>query len=62
MCDFFVYLCDPDKHYLCKKTGCQKECFHTLHREFSKDGKKYRYNDYSHNYEVVERSDDLSIR
>ena len=57
-----VYLCDPEKNNLCRKTACQKECKHTTHKEFSLDGKKYRYNDYSHNYEVVERSDDLSTR
>ena len=48
-----VFLCDPQKNTLCRKTGCQKECKHTTHREFSLDGKKYIYNHYLHKFEEV---------
>ena len=48
-----VYLCDPEKNDICRKTACQKECKHTTHKEFSLDGKKYKYNDFYHRYEEV---------
>lgn len=41
--DPYVYKCDPELNSECKKTACQRDCFLTLHKEFSKDGKKYRY-------------------
>lgn len=37
------YLCDPEKHTNCKKTLCQHECKYTLHPDYSKDGKKYKF-------------------
>lgn len=36
-----VYLCDPEKNKECEKTLCQKECFFTIDKKFSRDGKKY---------------------
>jgi hypothetical protein len=41
--DPWIYKCDPEKNSECRKTGCQRECFHTLHKEYSKDGKQYRF-------------------
>ena len=39
-----LYLCDPQKNVDCPKDICQTECFYTTKKEFSKDGKVYRYN------------------
>lgn len=39
----FFYKCNPKLNNLCKKADCQKSCFMTTHKEFSKDGKKYFY-------------------
>lgn len=41
--DPWVYKCDPEKNTKCRKTCCQTDCFLTTHREFSKDGKQYRF-------------------
>lgn len=43
MYDPWFYKCDPEKNSECKKTGCQRDCFLTLHKEYSKDGKEYRF-------------------
>ena len=45
MSDFdpYVYKCNPELNNECNKTCCQRDCFLTLHKEYSKDGKKYRY-------------------
>lgn len=32
-----TYVCDPKKNTKCKKRSCQKECFCTLHKEYSVD-------------------------
>lgn len=52
--DLVVYLCDPKKNGKCMKTACQDLCFHTLHAEFSKDGKRYRYNVDKDEYENLD--------
>lgn len=39
-----VYKCDPQKNTECKKRSCQSLCFHTLNSKYSADGRKYRYN------------------
>lgn len=49
----YVYKCDPSKHKDCKKTACQTDCFLTLHKEYSADGKRYRYE----GGELVEKGD-----
>lgn len=36
--DVDLFFCDPDKNFKCKKTLCQKDCFFTTKREFSKKG------------------------
>lgn len=33
-----VYLCDPAKNNLCRKTACGQLCHHTHRRECSVDG------------------------
>ena len=33
-----TYVCDPNKNTKCKKQSCQKDCFCTLHKEYSVDG------------------------
>lgn len=38
------YICDFERNKECKKTTCQKLCFHTLNPEYSVDGKRYRFN------------------
>ena len=43
MSDPWMYKCDPEKNSECEKTCCQSCCFLTTHKEFSKDGKRYRY-------------------
>ena len=43
MSDPWIYKCDPEKNNDCKKTCCQSDCFLTTHKEFSKDGKRYRF-------------------
>ena len=30
-----LYLCDPEKNTVCKKSGCKKQCFHTRFPEFA---------------------------
>ena len=30
-----LYLCDPEKNTVCKKSGCKKQCFHTTFPEFA---------------------------
>lgn len=30
-----LFLCDPEKNTICKKTACQKQCFHTCFPEFA---------------------------
>ena len=30
-----LFLCDPEKNIICKKTSCQKQCFHTCFPEFA---------------------------
>lgn len=37
---FDTYICDPEKHKDCKKTGCQVECFYTLNPKYAKDDVK----------------------
>ena len=32
-----LFLCDPEKNTECPKTSCQKDCFHTVRKEFSAD-------------------------
>ena len=49
-----VFRCNPKLNRKCKKAGCQKECFYTTHKEYSVDGKFYRYNEFFSNYEEVE--------
>lgn len=38
------YKCDPSKNTDCRKTACQNECKYTTKAECSADGKKYRFN------------------
>ena len=33
-----IYRCNPSKHKHCKKTACQRDCFHTVFQEYSIDG------------------------
>lgn len=49
----YVFRCDPEKYKECKKTSCQRECFMTTHKEYSADGKYYRYNQFFDNFEEV---------
>ena len=37
----YIFLCNPEKNTECKKADCQRSCFFTSHKEFSKDGKNY---------------------
>lgn len=30
-----LYLCDPEKNTVCKKSGCKKQCFHTTFPAFA---------------------------
>lgn len=30
-----LYLCDPEKNTVCKKSSCKKQCFHTTFPEFA---------------------------
>ena len=30
-----LYLCDPEKNTVCKKSGCKKQCFHTAFPAFA---------------------------
>ena len=30
-----LYLCDPEKNTVCKKSGCKKQCFHTTFPQFA---------------------------
>ena len=30
-----LYLCDPEKNVKCRKTSCQKTCFHTTFEEYA---------------------------
>lgn len=55
----YVFKCDPSKNKECKKTSCQRECHMTTKREYSLDGKLYRYNQFFDNFEEVndEQSD-----
>ena len=39
-----VYKCNPEKNTNCKKTLCQKDCFFTYNKDYSEDGKRYKYN------------------
>lgn len=39
----FIYKCDPKKNKDCRKTECQKSCFMTTHKEYSKDEKRYSW-------------------
>ena len=29
------YICDPDKNYICTKTGCHEDCWLTTKKEFA---------------------------
>ena len=49
----YVFKCDPSKNKECKKTSCQRECFMTTKKEYSIDGKYYRYNQFFDNFEEV---------
>lgn len=49
----YVYKCDPSKHTECKKRGCQRDCFLTLYKEYSLDGKQYRWQE----GELIEKGD-----
>lgn len=40
----FIYFCEPEKNTRCNKKDCQKCCFMTSHKEFSKDGKAFYWN------------------
>ena len=42
--DKVLYYCDPEKNKECRKDACGKECFMTTKKEYSRDGKGYRYN------------------
>ena len=35
----------------CKKIGCQRECRYTANKDYSIDGKYYKYNEFRNNYE-----------
>lgn len=39
-----VYKCDPSRNAECKKNSCQSLCFHTSNSKYSIDGKRYKYN------------------
>ena len=43
MSDPYLYKCNPEKNSECEKVCCQSCCFLTTRKEYSKDGKKYRY-------------------
>ncbi len=40
-----VYKCDPIKNITCRKTACQRECFHTVNRNYSVDGVPYVFDE-----------------
>ena len=56
-----MYLCDPEKNKDCKKTMCQKECFHCHKKAFSKDGKPLRFNLNTWEWDEVEESESKKI-
>ena len=58
----YVFRCDPEKYKECKKTSCQRECFMTTHKEYSADGKYYRYNQFFDNFEEVNHEQSDSYR
>lgn len=37
-----LYICDPDKNTLCKKSECQTNCRHTTHIAFVRGGRAFR--------------------
>ncbi len=47
------YKCDPSRNANCSKTACQKECKFTTNAEFSGDGKKYKFNNITWEFEEV---------
>lgn len=54
------YLCDPSKNIECSKRGCAHNpnskyprCCMTMKKECSTDGKKYRFNEKTMEYEKV---------
>lgn len=47
------YKCDPSKNVNCRKGSCQNECKYTTKAEFSADGKKYRFNVMTWEYEEI---------
>lgn len=49
-----VYRCDFERNKECEKTVCQDLCFHTLNPDYSVDGKRYRYNADSDEYENLD--------
>lgn len=51
------YKCDPSKNLECKKTVCQQECKFTIKAECSADGKRYRFNVMTWEYEEINDAD-----
>lgn len=49
-----VYICDFERNKECKKTACQELCFHTLNPAYSVDGKRYRFNVDTGEYENMD--------
>jgi hypothetical protein len=47
------YKCDPSKNADCRKTTCQNECKFTTKAECSCDGKKYRFNVMTWEFEEI---------
>lgn len=54
MLDKKFYKCDPKKNTECKKTACQNECFFTTCKKYSANGKEYRINADTNQFEVVD--------